>query len=84
MDLYSQDNFLKTQEAEPKPKRPRKKTKPSALTRPPKKGKKKKNQRKQAQQQKALAQSAGEASKDILITVSANEQNRRKTCLVYM
>ena len=29
-----------------KPKKPRKKTKPSALTRPPKKGKKKKNQKK--------------------------------------
>ncbi|XP_060075914.1 INO80 complex subunit D-like [Ylistrum balloti] len=35
-----------------KPKRPRKKTKPSALTRPPKKGKKKKNQRKNIRPQK--------------------------------
>ncbi|KAK3575883.1 hypothetical protein CHS0354_032102 [Potamilus streckersoni] len=40
------DNYQKVLDAEPKPKRPRKKTKPSALTRPPKKGKKKKNQRK--------------------------------------
>ncbi|KAL4228807.1 DNA recombination [Mactra antiquata] len=48
------DNFLKTQDAEPKPKRPRKKTKPSALTRPPKKGKKKKNQRKNVRPQKPI------------------------------
>lgn len=46
-----QDNFLKAQDAEPKPKKPRKKTKPSALTRPPKKGKKKKNQRKNVRPQ---------------------------------
>lgn len=39
-------------DAEFKPKRPRKKTKPSALTRPPKKGKKKKNQRKNIRPQK--------------------------------
>lgn len=40
------DNFLKIQDLDHKPKKQRKKTKPSALTRPPKKGKKKKNQRK--------------------------------------
>ena len=38
-----QDNYNK---CDLKPKKPRKKTKPSALTRPPKKGKKKKNQKK--------------------------------------
>ncbi|XP_053409010.1 uncharacterized protein LOC123560746 isoform X2 [Mercenaria mercenaria] len=48
------DNFLKAQDLEPKPKRPRKKTKPSALTRPPKKGKKKRNQRKSVRPQKPL------------------------------
>lgn len=37
------DNYNKMS-AEPKPKKPRKKTKPSALTRPPKRGKKKKRQ----------------------------------------
>lgn len=37
------DNYNKMS-AEPKPKKPRKKTKPSALTRPPKRGKKKKKQ----------------------------------------
>ncbi|CAG2246622.1 INO80D [Mytilus edulis] len=42
------DDSYKLEEEEIKPKRPRKKTKPSALTRPPKKGKKKKNQRKSA------------------------------------
>ena len=45
---------MKLQDSEPKPKRPRKKTKPSALTRPPKKGKKKKNQRKITRPQKPL------------------------------
>ncbi|KAL5010417.1 hypothetical protein ScPMuIL_012722 [Solemya velum] len=40
------DKYQEILESEPKPKKPRKKTKPSALTRPPKKGKKKKNQRK--------------------------------------
>lgn len=49
--MFLQDNFLKAQDAEPKPKKPRKKTKPSALTRPPKKGKKKKNQRKNVRPQ---------------------------------
>lgn len=48
------DNYQKLQDSEPKPKRPRKKTKPSALTRPPKKGKKKKNQRKITRPQKPL------------------------------
>lgn len=42
------EESYKVEEEEIKPKRPRKKTKPSALTRPPKKGKKKKNQRKSA------------------------------------
>ena len=53
---FLQDNYQKLQDSEPKPKRPRKKTKPSALTRPPKKGKKKRNQRKPARQQKPLPQ----------------------------
>ena len=45
---------MKSQDLEPKPKKPRKKTKPSALTRPPKKGKKKKNQRKVPQEQEVV------------------------------
>lgn len=47
------DENYKIEDEEIKPKRPRKKTKPSALTRPPKKGKKKKNQRKAAAQLQA-------------------------------
>lgn len=39
-----QDNY--NNKCDLKPKKPRKKTKPSALTRPPRKGKKKKNQKK--------------------------------------
>ena len=54
LNTFLQDNFLKTQDLEPKPKRPRKKTKPSALTRPPKKGKKKRNQRKTVRPEKPL------------------------------
>ncbi|KAJ8319726.1 hypothetical protein KUTeg_002725 [Tegillarca granosa] len=46
------DNYHKSQDGEIKPKRQRKKTKPSALTRPPKKGKKKKNQRRNIRPQK--------------------------------
>lgn len=40
--LVLQDNYQKIQNTESKQKRPRKKPKPAALTRPPKKGKKKK------------------------------------------
>ncbi|ELU02134.1 hypothetical protein CAPTEDRAFT_196622 [Capitella teleta] len=46
------DNYEKNHE--PRPKKPRKKTKPSALTRPPKKGKKKKNQRRKIPEEEAL------------------------------
>ena len=42
-NLILQDNYNRL--LLEKPKKPRKKTKPSAMTRPPKKGKKKKNQR---------------------------------------
>ena len=58
MDILFQEDSYKVEEDEIKPKRPRKKTKPSALTRPPKKGKKKKNQRKSA----ALQMAMGEAT----------------------
>ncbi|XP_062565996.1 INO80 complex subunit D-like [Saccostrea cucullata] len=46
------DNYFKDQDSESKQKRIRKKTKPSALTRPPRKGKKKKNARKPPRPQK--------------------------------
>jgi len=54
LDILFQEDSYKVEEDEIKPKRPRKKTKPSALTRPPKKGKKKKNQRKSAALQMAM------------------------------
>lgn len=62
---------MKAQDAEPKPKKPRKKTKPSALTRPPKKGKKKKNQRKnaQAKQTAPVEDTAGDTGTNIVKAV---------------
>ena len=54
MFCFVQDNYQKLQDAEPKPKRPRKKTKPSALTRPSRKGKKKKTKKKTVRPQKTV------------------------------
>uniref|UniRef100_T1JJY2 KANL2-like probable zinc-finger domain-containing protein n=1 Tax=Strigamia maritima TaxID=126957 RepID=T1JJY2_STRMM len=66
------DNYNKMS-AEPKPKKPRKKTKPSALTRPPKRGKKKKRQngiRPNKQSTHVAALNSVAASTDVASSIS--------------
>lgn len=65
------DNYSKDQDSEYKQKRARKKTKPSALTRPPRKGKKKKNARKPPRPQKPSPPSEPTGITGMPVSVSA-------------
>ena len=72
--FFIQDNYQKLQDSEPKPKRPRKKTKPSALTRPSRKGKKKRTKKKTVGPQKTAPPVVKkiDAGRNLLVTCKSS------------
>lgn len=74
------DNYNKMT-SEPKVKKPRKKTKPSALTRPPKRGKKKKKQVASGSGKSPVPSSADESRSSFKYSVESSQLNTSDNCL---